>query len=129
MKPAALTRTGRAGLTWWHLAQPRLPSPTIEKVPEARLGRTVRQPIKLRRFSPSRENAEVLGGPKPVAHRQMRDRWRLDGRKVVRRLSRPTGGNAAGEEDLERASRVSHGADRVSEEAVSAGARHAKRRL
>jgi hypothetical protein len=46
---------------------------------------------------PSRESAEAPSKPKPVAHRQWRDRWRLDDRKVVRRLSRPNGGNAADE--------------------------------
>lgn len=62
-------------------------------------GRAVRQPTKLRRFSPSRESAEAPSKPKPVAHRQWRDRRRLDDRKVVQRPSRPNGGNAAGESD------------------------------
>jgi hypothetical protein len=48
---------------------------------------------------PSRESAETPSKPKPVAHRQWRDRWRLDDRKVVQRLSRPNGGNAADEKD------------------------------
>jgi len=44
----------------------------------------------------SRESAAAVAGrPKPVARRQTHDRWRLDDREVVRRLSRMLGGNAA----------------------------------
>jgi hypothetical protein len=61
----------------------------LKRVSEARLSRTVRQPIKLRRL-PLRlrasAGAALLSDPKPVARRQTRVRWRLDDRKVVRRL-------------------------------------------
>jgi len=78
-------------------------------------------PLRLRASA----GAALLSDPKPVVRRQTRDRWRLDDRKVVRRLHERSAETPRSQDPRFGRRRVSHGKRRVSKSGASAGARHA----
>jgi hypothetical protein len=57
----------------------------------------------------TKAQARLLSDPKPVVRRQTRDRWRLDDRKVVRRLHERSAETPRSQDPRSGRRRVSHG--------------------